>query len=100
MLTDGKITPGETGAIIQYIPARYGENRLVPPVAGPEFADYLYRFHFSNASLVAGCMAEMAFSTVPGKENYPVLAVFSDRAAWKKAKQVADTDVHFQPDQS
>jgi len=79
VITDGNITLGESGAIIQYILARYGENRLVPPVASPEFADYLYWFHFSNASLMPGCLVEMAFSTLPDHENYPVLAIFSDR---------------------
>ena len=79
VITDGEITLAESGAIVQYILARYGDNRLAPPSASPEFADYLYWFHFSNASLVASCMVEMAFSSVKDKENYPVLTVFSKR---------------------
>jgi glutathione S-transferase len=39
----------ESGAIIEYILAKYGQGKLSIPVDGANFADYLYFFHFANS---------------------------------------------------
>ena len=52
IITDGDVVLPESGAIIQYIVAKYGQGRLS---VGPEqanFADYLFWLHFANASLM------------------------------------------------
>ncbi len=52
VITDGDITLAESGAIIDYIVGRYGNGRLTVGPDSPEFADYLFWFHFVNGSLV------------------------------------------------
>lgn len=44
VLCDGEIMIAESGAIIEYVLARYGNGRLTIPVSSPQFADYLYWF--------------------------------------------------------
>lgn len=59
VITDGAVTLGESGAIVDYILARYGQGRLAPAPDAANLADYLYWFHFANGSMVASSMMEM-----------------------------------------
>ncbi|NUD60631.1 glutathione S-transferase family protein [Escherichia coli] len=95
VITDGNITLGESGAIVQYILARYGDNRLAPDATSPEFAEYLYWFHFANASLMASSMVEMAFNGHPESKNYPVLNIFKERTA--RAFNMIEERLHASP---
>ena len=52
VITDGNVTLAESGAIIEYIVKRYGDGRLTVASESPEFADYLFWFHFVNGSLM------------------------------------------------
>lgn len=45
------ITLAESGAIVEYIIHKYGNGRLAISPSHKNFADYLYWFHFSNATL-------------------------------------------------
>ena len=51
VMTDGDITMFESGAMVDYVLARYGEGRLVPPVDTPEYAAYLQWNWFAEATL-------------------------------------------------
>ena len=51
VITDGDLVLAESGAIIDYIIAKYGGGRLARGPSHPEFAQYLYWYHFANASL-------------------------------------------------
>lgn len=51
-LEDGEVTLFESGAIIQYLLARYGEGRLQPPVDDPAFAAYLQWFHYAEGMVM------------------------------------------------
>ena len=51
-LEDGNITMFESGAIIQYVLAKYGEDRLIPDVSSPEFSTYLQWFHYAEGMLI------------------------------------------------
>ena len=51
VITDGDLVLAESGAIIDYIIARHGGGRLARGPWHPEFAQYLYWYHFANASL-------------------------------------------------
>ncbi|KAJ4340946.1 hypothetical protein N0V95_007348 [Ascochyta clinopodiicola] len=48
------IVLAESGAIVEYIIAKYGDGKLALGPAHKDFADYLYWFHFSNATLQPG----------------------------------------------
>lgn len=51
-LEDGEILLFESGAIIQYLVARYGNGRLHPPVDTPEFALYLQWLHYAEGMIM------------------------------------------------
>jgi glutathione S-transferase len=53
VITDGDLVLGESGAIIEYILAKYGGGRLARQIGGPEFTSYLYWFHYANGSFQA-----------------------------------------------
>ena len=53
VITDGDLVLGESGAICDYICARYGGGRLTPKPADPDFADHLFWFHWSNGTFMA-----------------------------------------------
>jgi glutathione S-transferase len=59
VITDGDFTLGETGAIFEYVIARYGQGRLAPAPEDPMFADYLYWFHFANSSAPLNNMVDI-----------------------------------------
>lgn len=53
IITDGKRVLAESGAVIEYIIAKYGKGRLALHPANPGYADYLYWFHYANGSFQA-----------------------------------------------
>src|SRR3954467_7167626 len=48
VITDGDLVLGESGAIIESLLASYGGARLARQAGDPQFASYLYWFHFAN----------------------------------------------------
>ena len=53
VITDGDLKLAESGAIVQYILARYGGGRLAPAAGDPAFAPFLFWFHYANGTLQA-----------------------------------------------
>lgn len=51
-LEDGGKTMFESGAIVQYLLARYGDGRLAPAVESEDFPDYLQWLHFAEGMLM------------------------------------------------
>lgn len=51
-LRDGEVLIHESGAIVEYVIARHGEGRLVPPVDSPEFANYLQWLHYAEGMVM------------------------------------------------
>lgn len=51
VVTDGDLVLGESGAIVDYVIATYGEGRLTLKRGDTGFTDYLYWFHFANGTL-------------------------------------------------
>jgi glutathione S-transferase len=45
---------GESGAVVEYIIHKHGNGRLALPPSHPNYADYLYWFHFANSTLQPG----------------------------------------------
>ncbi len=52
VITDGDLVLPESGAIIEYIIARYGNGRLAVGSDKPNFAQYLFWFHFANGTMM------------------------------------------------
>ena len=54
VITDGALTLAESGAILEYIIAKYGQGRFALGPESSDFADYLYWLHYANGSFMAG----------------------------------------------
>ena len=51
-LEDGDVTLFESGAIVEYVLARYGNGRLAPKVASPDFPRYLQWLHYAEGMIM------------------------------------------------
>jgi glutathione S-transferase len=59
VITDGDLALGESGAICDYICARYAKGQLVPAPDDPDFADHLFWFHWSNGTFMTTLMMQL-----------------------------------------
>jgi glutathione S-transferase len=70
IITDGPLVLGESAAIVEYLIEVYGNGRLTVKKGEPEFADYLYWFHFANGSLQPLILQVLFLERVnPSEEN-------------------------------
>lgn len=51
-LQDGDVTIYESGAIVQYVLAKYAGGRMQPEVSSPEFPAYLQWLHYAEGMLM------------------------------------------------
>jgi glutathione S-transferase len=51
-LQDGDVTIFESGAIVEYVLARYGNGRLLPKVSSPDFPAYLQWLHYAEGMIM------------------------------------------------
>ena len=69
IITDGDLALAESGAIIEYITAKYGGGRLAIGPNDANFADYLYWLHYANGSMMAGGLLDFVLSSLAGFEE-------------------------------
>ena len=67
VITDGDLVLAESGAVVDYIIAKYGNGRLALAPDHPDFAHYLYWFHFANGTL----QANMGRNMILNRLNLP-----------------------------
>jgi len=77
VIVDGDLVLGESGAICDYICAKYGGGRLRPAPDHPDFADHLFWFHWSNGTFMATMMMQLVLSM--GGEGNPASLFVADR---------------------
>ena len=51
-LEDADLTISESGAIVQYVLARYGNGRMVPALSSPDFGPYLQWLHYAEGMIM------------------------------------------------
>ncbi|MDB5686277.1 MAG: glutathione S-transferase family protein [Rhizorhabdus sp.] len=79
VITDGDLTLAESGAVIEYIIARYGDGRLKVGPEDPAFADYLYWFHFANGSMGPSAMVDIILQILGNGEETPTTSALKAR---------------------
>ena len=86
VITDGDLILAESGAIVDYIAAKYGAGRLVPSPEHPDFAQHLFWLHFSNATFMAIGMMEIS-TKLAGADELPALVEDRRNRAWNLVEQ-------------
>jgi glutathione S-transferase len=79
VITDGDLVLGESGAICDYICARYGDGRLVPKLDDPDFADHLFWLHWSNGTFMTTGMMELVLELAAPGVDIPFVRERSQR---------------------
>ena len=74
VITDGDLVLAESGAVVDYIIAKYGKGRLALNAGYPDFAAYLYWFHFANGTLQANMGRNMILNRLNLAADNPILA--------------------------
>ena len=91
VITDGDLVLAESGAIVDYIIAKYGNGRLVLRTDDPDFAQFLYWFHFANGTLQAGMGRLMMLNRLKLTDDNPMLV--ASRARIDRAFDLVDARV-------
>jgi len=73
VITDGDLVLAESGAVVDYIVAKYGGGRLVLSPDHRDFANFLYWFHFANGTLQAQMGRNMILSRLKLDADNPIL---------------------------
>jgi glutathione S-transferase len=69
----------ESAAIVEYLLARYGAGRLQHRPDHPDFAQYLYWFHFANGNLQPALLRALAVGRCGLGDTHPVPASARER---------------------
>src|SRR4030095_8763925 len=69
VITDGRMVLAESAAIMEYILAKHGGGRLVVGADEPNFADYLFWFHFASGSFMPSAMTDIVVTIMGGVEG-------------------------------
>jgi glutathione S-transferase len=64
VITDGKNTVAESGAIVEYLIEQYDKGELAPQAGAPERLKYSYWLHFAEGSAIAPLLMKMVFKTI------------------------------------
>lgn len=79
VITDGDLVLAESGAVVEYVIARHGAGRLALAPSHPDFADYLYWFHFANGTLQPSMGRNMILRRLGLAEDNPTLLAMKER---------------------
>ncbi len=80
VITDDGLVLGESGAIIDYIIAKHGNGRLALPADSPDFAAYLFWFHFANGSVMPSSMIDLVARMIGESAPSGVLGALRERS--------------------
>ena len=77
VITDNGNTIAESGAIIEYLIATYGNGRLIPPPNTPERLRFTYWLHYAEGSAMQPLLLKLLFTLMP--KRAPARALDSQR---------------------
>ena len=79
LVQDGDLLLAESAAIVEYIIVKHGGGRLKLGPEHPDYATFLYWFHFSNGNLQPGMGRLMMVSRAKLPADHPVRASVESR---------------------
>lgn len=79
VVTEGDLVLAESGAVMDYIVAKHGGGRLAPGPDHPDFARYLYWFHFANGTLQPSMGRNMVLRRLDLAPDNPTLLAMRGR---------------------
>ncbi|UJR17674.1 hypothetical protein I4U23_004571 [Adineta vaga] len=82
VVVDGDVLLAESGAIVDYIITKYGNNRFTLKVDHSKFADYLFWYHFANGSMMPAMTIDLVVHLVvkETKTENPIVNTLRQRA--------------------
>ena len=88
LIEDGDLLLAESAAIVEYIIVKHGGGRLRLDPSHPDYANYLYWFHFSNGNMqpVTSRLMMVSRAGLPG--DHPVQA--SAQMRFDRVMQLVD----------
>lgn len=100
VISDKGVVLAESGAIMDYIIAKYGNGRLVPKPDDPNFPDYLFWYHFGNGSMMPAMSMNLVVNIMSeGSSNnqHPIIETLLQRVhrAFKLAEKRLGTVDYF-----
>ena len=101
IIQDGEVVLAETGAIVEYIARRHADGRLLLGPDHPDFADYLFWFHYANGSMVPAFMMDMVAKrlgspTSPSPRSEIAFSLIEQRlgeAEWFAGREFTAADI-------
>ena len=79
LMEDGELLLAESAAIVEYIIVKHGGGRFKLGPDHPDYADFLYWFHFSNGNLQSGVLRFMSMNRAGLAANHPALMAVKGR---------------------
>ena len=79
VIQDGDVLLAESGAIVEYIVAKYGNGRLVRTPDHPDFAAFLYWLHFANGTLQPATGRNMILGRLDLAADNPLIKAMKAR---------------------
>jgi glutathione S-transferase len=75
VISDGDVTVAESGAIIEYLVAKYGAGRLIPAPGSRERLRYTYWLHYAEGSAMPPLLMKLIFDRVATSPKWPVSVI-------------------------
>lgn len=91
VITDRELVLAESGAVVDYIIATHGGGRLALKPDHPDFASFLYWFHFSNGTLQSQMGRSMILNRLKLADDNPMLV--ASRARLDRSFDMVDARV-------
>ncbi len=89
VVTDDALLLSESAAIIEYVIAKYAGGRLALTPQDPNFAAYLYWFHFANGSMLPAQLVDLTYLLCGSPPQDGTMRGFRARStlAWQQVEK-------------
>ena len=100
VLDDGDLRLAESGAIIEYVSHTYAEGRLMGPAGASNYAEFIFWWHFANASMMPAAMTVGLVQRL-GRAEDPITRSLSGRLelAYKMVEARLGKSMYFAGDE-